>query len=61
MKLLAVFFQMEGRNYRVYRKIVYIYIYKVASLRLVVTLRHWAQDSDQWQVLVKMVMQIQVP
>jgi hypothetical protein len=38
MKLLAVF-QMEDGNYRLPRKI--LYIYKVASLPLEVTLRHW--------------------
>jgi hypothetical protein len=35
---------MEGRNYRVYRKIVYIY--EIASLPLVVMLRHCTPLGD---------------
>jgi hypothetical protein len=41
MKLLAVCFLMEDRNYRVSRKI--LCICKVASLSLVVMLRPWRQ------------------
>jgi hypothetical protein len=42
------------QNYRVYRKIIYIYIYiyEVASLPLVVTLRHWVREQKKLNTTV---------
>jgi hypothetical protein len=45
---------MEGRNYRVYRKI--LYIYEVASLPLVVTLRHCSHGYNIRRKLVSGVL-----